>query len=79
MRFSDGNESDVLPTVSKGIAFDVAFNENNNIEKLASPKRRPPHKLQKLESAPKLTTEMLAQKIAAAEENRQKVCNDYGM
>ena len=48
----------------------MALGENNNSEAL---KRRPPHRLQKLENMPKLTAEMLRQKIDAAEENRKKV------
>lgn len=67
----DDNQNAMVPMVSKGVAFDVGLGDDSSVNKPTS-KRRPPHKLQRLESAPKLTAEMLAQKIAAAEENRQK-------
>jgi len=57
-----------LPAVSKAVAFDIQLGQNGSVPL----PNRPPRRLKKIESAPVLTREALEQKLAAAEQNRQK-------
>lgn len=71
---NEENPSDnTQPQVSKAVAFDIVLGQNDSdkVSTVQMP-NRPPRRLQKIESAPVLTREALAQRQAAAELNRQK-------